>query len=150
MNANEMWQRYISDNNLNEELKNKDFYAWSFADTPDELAELVLKGIKTSSSSSFQLYEVTNIRLSEVGDYHIVLDSNNIAICIIQTTSVKIIPFDKIGEKEAIDEGDGNLENWVKIHERYFKDELNKFNIAFDYKIPLVYEEFKLLYPKNI
>ncbi len=143
MTAKEMWQVFSDYQNISHSI----YSAWQFGDTPDELADLVLMGIKTSSSSAFELYQFVDTRISEKGDYHIVLNSKNEAVCIIQTTKVSILPFHQIGEKEALAEGDGSLKNWSNIHVRYFTEELRKHDLDFRYDMLLVYEEFKRVYP---
>ncbi len=142
MTAQEMWMKFTEKSNL----QNEKYTAWAFGDTPDELAELVLKGIKTATSSLYCLYDIKENKLSKVGEYNIVLNSKNEAVCIIKTTTISIIPFNKITEQQAIAEGDGNLNNWKKIHRDFYTDCLKVYDIKFEENTELVFEEFELVY----
>ena len=53
------------------------YSAWGFGDAPDQLADLVLKGIKTATASAHDLYfmEGKEEPLPQPGDYSIILDS---------------------------------------------------------------------------
>ena len=53
MSAEELWNEFIQKYNINE---NK-FEAWAFGENTKELTKLVLKGIKTATSSLYVLYE---------------------------------------------------------------------------------------------
>ena len=53
MKAQELWNKYTSDKSLTYE-------AWAFGEAPDELAELVIQGIKTATCSSYGLYQINN------------------------------------------------------------------------------------------
>lgn len=104
MNAEDMWKIYSKKNNLN----NKSYEAWAFGDKPDELAELVLQGIKTATSSLYALYAIEQEPLPEEGDYSVILNSHGDARCIIKTTRVYVVPFNKVSENHAYREGEGD------------------------------------------
>ena len=73
MKADEIWKR----SGLNGE-----YQAWQFGSDPDELADLVRKGIKTATCSSYELYLKTGEPVPKAGDCSIVLDSRDEAVCI--------------------------------------------------------------------
>ena len=123
----------------------KNVRAYRFGDTPDELAELVAKGIKTATSNAKKLFEVNNKMIPNAGDYNIILNKNFEPVALIQITSVEIKPYDEIDEPFAIAEGDGSYENWHAIHERYFSEQLAKIQESFHPKLELVCQTFKLL-----
>lgn len=86
MNAEQMWIEYKKiNNNIKDEYE-----AWSFGVEADFLADLVLRGEKTATASAHPLYEIENEPLPIVGKHNIILDSENRAICIIQTTKVYV------------------------------------------------------------
>ena len=62
--------------------------AWAFGAEPDLLAQLVLDGVKTATASAYDLYEVDNEPLPQVGSYDVILDSHDEAVCIIEITKV--------------------------------------------------------------
>ena len=61
--------------------KSSHYEAYSFGDpeSADYIADLVKNGIKTATSSALELYE-ENERIPQVGDYNVILDSQNLPI----------------------------------------------------------------------
>lgn len=143
MTAQEMWNCY----HLCEKVS-ADWTAWSFADS-DELAELTLKGIKTATSSAYALYERDGEPLPREGEYSVVLNAREEAVCIIRTEKVTILPFDEVGETHAWKEGEGDrsLDYWRKVHEAFFTQELSRAGETFDWKMGVVCEEFVRVFP---
>lgn len=139
MNAKELW---------NKSGLIGEYEAWAFGDSPDKLLDLVLKGIKTATSSAYDLYIEENIDIPKVNDYSVLLDSNNNALCIIRNIKVSIKSFDEVDEEFAYKEGEGDksLAYWRKVHEEFFTNELKTINKEFNNKIKVVLEEFELVY----
>lgn len=144
MNAQEMWEQYSTQYNIT-----ADYQAWPFGADPDELARLVLTGIKTGTASAYLWYELEDLELPKVGDYSVVLNSKEDAVCIIQTTKVYIVPFDEVSEEHAYKEGEGDrsLQYWRRVHEDFFKDEFWEAGLTFDYQTKVVCEEFARVFP---
>ena len=138
MTAEELWKKSGI---------NGTYDAWAFGGDPDGLAEMVRKGIKTATSSALCLYESGNEPLPQPGDYSIILDSADNAVCIIRTTKVYVIPFGQVSEGHAFKEGEGNrsLEYWRKVHEEFFTDDLQIIGQEFDIQMKVVCEEFELV-----
>lgn len=84
MTAKEMWNQFRKKENINVEYE-----AWAFGGDPDGLAQLVLQGTKTATASAFPLYAVENEPLPKVGDYSVILDSRNEAVCKISKSYVR-------------------------------------------------------------
>lgn len=144
MNAEEIWNEYRRiNNNINDEYE-----SFAFGDNADLLADLVLKGEKTATSSAYELYESEDESLPESGRYDIILDSKNRAICIIQITNIYITEFDKITASHAFKEGEGDksLAYWHKIHKEFFTKCLNEAGIKFNKNMKVVCEEFKVVF----
>ena len=82
-----------------------------------------------------------------MGDFHIILDSEENAVCITRTTKVYVTTFDAVSEEHAFKEGEGNrsLEYWRKVHKKYFADELKAINRQFNERIELGCEEFEVV-----
>lgn len=141
MNAQEMWNLYTKDQSL-------EYEAWAFGDDADLLADLVLKGIKTATSSNYIFYELENEELPQVNEYSIILNSKEEAVCIIQTTKVYIVPFHEVSEEHAYKEGERNrtLEDWRDIHKTFFGNELKEIGKEFKEDMLVVCEEFKVVY----
>ena len=115
MKSDQMWQTYKI---LNQTIGDK-IDAWAFGVEADYLAELVLMGQKTATSSAFDLYAVGNEPLPKENELSVILDSKENAICIIETTKVEVIPFKEVSEDHAYKEGEGDrrLTYWRELHE---------------------------------
>ncbi len=139
MTAEELWKK----SGLSGEYE-----AWAFGGAPDKLADLVIRGIKTATCSALVLYEHDNELIPKAGDYSVILDSKDNALCIIQTTRVYIESFNKVSAQHAYKEGEGDrsLEYWREVHEEFFTEELKSINQDFDENMKLVCEEFELVY----
>ncbi|GAF41995.1 hypothetical protein JCM14202_3993 [Agrilactobacillus composti DSM 18527 = JCM 14202] len=88
------------------------FQAWSFGDNAqlaDELADLVLSGQKTATTSNYILYGLTNEPLPKVGDLSIILNGSQLPVCVIETTKVYKTTFAQVSAEHARKEGEGDL-----------------------------------------
>lgn len=144
MNAQQMWNLYSTKENIT-----ADYEAWAFGAAPDELAQLVLSGTKTATASAYPLYILDGEELPRTGEYSIILDSKDEAVCIIKTTKVFVVPFDEVNEHQAFKEGEGDrsLVYWRIVHEAFFRECMEEAGLVFDYKMKVVCEEFEKVYP---
>lgn len=103
----------------------KDIERWKFGIDNNQLINLVLKNIKTATTS---LYNDSNI--PKIGDMSIVTYDDNTDACLIKTTNVIISEFKNINKDLAYLEGEGDrsLEYYRKIHNDYFKSIDSNFN----------------------
>lgn len=114
----------------------------------NELLQLVLDGHKKATSSSLWSYELEGNRIPEVGDLSIVTDWEGIPRCVIQTTAVTIIPYSKVTYELCMREGeDDTLESWQSGHIRFFKNEGTSLGYEFREDMPVVFEDFEVVYP---
>ncbi|MBQ6477842.1 MAG: ASCH domain-containing protein [Erysipelotrichaceae bacterium] len=141
MTAEELWQKSGLQGS---------YEAWAFGGAPDKLAELTRKGIKTATCSALVLYEQEGEEIPKEGDYSVILNARQEAVCIIRTTKVYIESFDKVSTEHAFKEGEGDrsLIYWREVHREFFTDELESVNMTFDEKMKLVCEEFEVVYEK--
>lgn len=144
MNAEQMWSEYKK---TNDNIKDK-YKAWAFGVDADLLADLVLNGEKTATASAYPLYEIENEPLPKVGEYNIILNSENKAVCVIQTTKVYIEKFREISSEHAFKEGEGDksLSYWRRCHEKFFTMCMNEVGKEFNEDIKVVCEEFKVVF----
>mgnify|MGYP000680128718 CR=1 FL=1 len=145
MNAEEMWQAFP-------DRKADDTYlAWQYGCAQDKLAQLTLQGTKTATASSYPVYKAENEPVPAVGDYSIILDSQNQAVCIIQTTQIDIVPFYQVDEEQAYLEGEGDrtLTYWREVHRTFFESEMQSIHQKFTEDMLVVCERFKIVYPKS-
>lgn len=81
MTADELWK---------ESGLTGDYEVWAFGEAPDQLASLVKDRIKTAICSAYDLYQIENENLPRAGQYSIILNSREEAVCIIKTTKVYV------------------------------------------------------------
>lgn len=144
MNASEMWELFP-------DKKDSDCYqSWAYGAAADQLADLTLRGIKSATASAYPFYEIENEPLPTIGEYSIILNGKDEAVCIIQTTNVELIPFKDVDAHHAYLEGEGDrsLDYWRKVHEEFFTHELQSIHQTFDENMIVVCEKFKVVYPK--
>ena len=124
------------------------YEAWSFGEAPDKLADLVLQGIKTATCSAYDLYQINTEPLPQAGDYSVILNSSEEAVCIIKTIKVYVTEFKNVSEEQAFKEGEGDrsLEYWRKVHESFLTNELASVHKEFDARTKVVCEEFEVVY----
>lgn len=146
MTAEELWIDFSEKNNIND----CEYSAWAFGGDPDPLARLVLEGKKTATASAYPLYEIENESLPEAGEYSIVLDSNDNAVCVIRTKEVYVIPFRNVTPEHAYKEGEGDksLEFWRDVHQKFFSDCLEEAGLEFSQDMKVVCEEFEVVYSR--
>lgn len=127
----------------------EDYEAWAFGGDPDGLAELTRAGIKTATASAGPLYALEGEPLPAPGEYSVILDGRDEAVCVIHTTRVYTVPFNQVGAEHAHREGEGDrsLEYWRRVHEDFFRAELEEAGLVFTPEMPVVCEEFEVVYP---
>lgn len=144
MTGQQMCQAFFQKSRISAECD-----AWAFGDDADALAELVLRGIKTATCSALPFYELEGEPLPREGQYSVILDSRERAVCVIQTTRVYQTSFRQITAEHAWKEGEGDrsLAYWRQVHEAFFSKELSEMEMAFSQDLMLVCEEFQRVYP---
>ena len=129
-----------------------DYEAWAFGDDPDTLAELVRTGVKTATASAYPFYELEGEELPKAGEYSVILNTKNEAVCIICTTKVYVTPYREVTAEQAWKEGEGDrsLDYWRRVHEAFFRKELEAVGLIFTEDMGVVCEEFEVIYPKEV
>lgn len=144
MTAQEMWDLFSTAQNITAE-----FDAWAFGDDADGLADLVSRGIKRATTSLHLWYELENEPLPQAGEYSVILNGREEAVCVIQTTGVTVTPYQEVDASFACLEGEGDrsLAYWRRVHEAFFTGELKEAGMSFDPSMKVVCEEFIKVYP---
>ena len=145
MTHQELWAAYKA---VNPEAGDG-YEAWAYGADPDTLAELTRTGLKTATASAGVWYEIGEEPMPQAGEYSVVLNSREEAVCVIRTTRVYTVPFDQVGVEQAWREGEGDrsLAYWRKVHEEFFRAELAEAGLEFSPAMPVVCEEFEVVYP---
>lgn len=125
--------------------------AWSFGATPEQadgLLQLVLDGVKVGTASSLWDYEATGDPLPYEGELSIILDGEGRPRALIETTSLRTVPFDEVDADHASSEGEGDrtLDYWRAAHERYWRA-YSENPRGFEPRTPVICERFRLIFP---
>lgn len=114
----------------------------------DELAELVLRGTKRATAGLVWAFESANKPPPRSGNLSVVTRFSGEPICVIETKSVKIVQFAEVDSDFAAaeGEGDGSLAYWRRAHTAYFGRECARLNREFSDDMPVVCEEFRVVF----
>lgn len=118
--------------------------AWSIGDNPDmanELAALVIKGLKTASCGSLAAY-LAEESPPKIGSHNIILNGQGVPVCVIRMLSLRLVRFSDVTQEFARKEGEGDLslEYWRKEHQAFFTREG-----SYSEDMELVAEEFEVV-----
>lgn len=144
MTGKELWEQFVAKNGP----VDCEYEAWAFGVDADLLAQLVVSGTKTATASAYPLYELEKEPLPQTGTYSVILDSKDNAVCVIQTTNVAVVPFNKVTEEHAYKEGEGDrsLDYWREVHETFFRECMTEAGLEFATDMKVVCEEFVVVY----
>lgn len=145
------WNDFLATQPPDSPYRRKTYVAEGFGDNPalaDELATLVLSGVKTGTCSALWEWEAEGNPMPEVGLISITLNGTGDPICILETTEVTIRRYNEVDEDFARAEGEGDLSlaYWREAHKRFFSRVLAKIGREFSEDMPVVCERFKVLF----
>jgi uncharacterized protein YhfF len=128
------------------------FYeAFAFGDSDamaDELAQLVLAGVKRATASLAWTYEVEQRPPPKAGDLSIVQSSAGQPLCVIETTAVDAVPFEEVSAEFAAVEGEGDrtLASWRRDHQAFFERECKRIGRTPGPRMRVLCERFRVVY----
>jgi len=128
------------------------FYeAFAFGDSErmaDELAQLVLAGVKRATASLAWTYELEHKPRPKAGDLSIVTSGAGQPLCVIETTAVDEVAFEDVSAEFAHTEGegDGSLEFWQRAHSEFFARECARIRRDPSARMPVLCERFRVVY----
>ena len=148
MTGETMWQEFCRTTNTDE---NTSHDIWKFCgggEFADELANLVLAGVKTATASNKLAFDMDGDELPDVGAYSVVLFDNDEAACVIRDVKVSVVPFNQVSAEHAYKEGDDDrgLEQWRQVHLRAFIPDYQEAGLDFDENGDCVLEEFEVVF----
>ena len=150
MTAKELWHEFCVSKGIAEDTP---YGAWAFCGggpTGDELAALVLKGIKFGTASALDdyIYEDALDELPKVGDYSVILLDNNEAVCVIRDYDVYTRPFGEVSHFHGYSEGEDErtLDAWRRIHTEAFGPDLKEIGYPLTNASKIVCEKFTVEY----
>jgi len=98
------------------------FYFADSESLANSLADLVLKGVKTATSSLRWGYEAEGEHEPQQGELCVVTNWVGTPLCVIETTEVQVKAFEDVDEAFAAAEGEGDrsLAYWREVHWAFF------------------------------
>ena len=103
-----MWKRYLESIGENIDNTSKTYTSWYFCNdekNANELANLVVEGVKRGTTSLYELYKIDNEETPKKDQYSIVIDWNGVAQCIIKNKNIYILKFKDVDDRLAYIEG---------------------------------------------
>ena len=149
LNLQAFWTSFVARSG---DIDEQRFYgAFAFGDSKElanSLAELVMRGVKCATAGSLWAIEARNEALPKPGDLSVVTDGDGRPLCVIETISVEIVPFEDVSAEFAATEGegDGSLEFWRQAHTGYFTRECARLGRTFSVTMPVACETFKVVF----
>lgn len=141
----DFWNEFCMSTNQGE-IQFKD--AFQFGASADWLADLVVQGKKTATTSGYVFYELEKEPIPQAGEYYIVLNAQEEPVAVIQIHSVEVLPMNEVTEEFALAEGEGDYQFWWQAHEKFFTELLKDYDIEFSPDMVVVCERFKKVYSK--
>jgi len=128
------------------------FQVWYFGLTreeAEELCNLVLEGKKTATASLTAEYEKQPEDAPVMNGYSVVTDFDGKPKCVIQTTELRVVPYNEVDAEFAFNEGEGDqsLDYWREAHWDYFSKRCAEIGIEPSLEMSVNCERFRLLYP---
>jgi uncharacterized protein YhfF len=125
--------------------------AFAFGDSEhmaNELAALVLKGVKRGTASVAWRYETGETPQPKPGDFSIVTDWHKKPLCVIETDAVDVVPFNEVSEDFARIEGedDGTPKSWRRNHTKFFAGECERLGRIPSETMLVVCERFTVVF----
>lgn len=125
--------------------------SWHFCDdeaSADNLAALVIEGVKRGTASLAAVYEAEKEPLPKTGDLSIILNWAGQPQCIIETVNVWTWPFAEVPAWFAAIEGEGDktLDYWKRVHREFFNRESEILGIPFGDATMVICEEFRVIH----
>lgn len=120
------------------------------ADSADDGAVLITRGIKTATSSLLWEYEAQHKPLPQVGSLSILENGRHDPVCVVETTELVTQPFREVDQLFAYEYGewDRSLKSWRLRCWRIFLDRCQELGREADHTMPLVCERFRVIYPR--
>lgn len=114
----------------------------------DDLLGLYLAGKKTAGSSLVEDYKTAGDSLPRVGNYWIVLDSQDRPGCLVKTVRVEFNRFGDIpaAVARAESEGDLSVAYWKRVHADFFAPFLESWGVTSLEDAQVVTEHFEVVF----
>ncbi len=154
-NVERYWEQFLASlpAGARRPLAYADTAAFGFTwDDARKIAPLVRDGTKTASGGLVWSNEADGKPGSRPGDLWIVIAGPDEPVCIIETTEVRVIPYDEVPEEYAWEggEGDRTLSDWRRIYWEMIVSECKRIGRQPSPKAPLAMERFRVVYAEPL
>jgi uncharacterized protein YhfF len=114
----------------------------------NHLAALVLAGKKRATAGLAWSFDAEKGRPPKAGDLSVITDWGGNPLCVIETVSVAVVPFEEVSAEFAAAEGEGNgsLDYWRTVHWEYFLRECARIGRKPHAAMPVLCEHFEVIY----
>lgn len=142
------WNRYLKDRGLPEGTPYQDVFHFELSEYwANELLRLVLIGQKKATASALAEFSLEGRRVPEAGDLYILTDWSETPRCVVRVDRVTILPFREMTWDLCSKEGeDDSLASWRAGHRKFFSAEGHALGYQFSEDMPVVFEEFAVVY----
>jgi len=154
-NVDRYWEQFLA--SLKAGAKRPSAYADTAAfgftwDDAREIASLVRIGTKTATGGLVWSNEADGTPGSRPGDLWIVIAGPDEPVCLIETTEVRVIPYDEVPEEYAREGGEGErtLSDWRRMYWEMIVSECKRIGREPDRKAPLAMERFRVVYSEPL
>ncbi|MEM1091404.1 MAG: ASCH domain-containing protein [Pseudomonadota bacterium] len=115
----------------------------------DELAELVVSGVKRGTAPLLWSYEFDGDPPPTPGSLRVIVNWRGQARCVVETTRVDVVAYEDVtAEFAAIEgEGDGSLAYWQSVHWPYYERECHRVGKQPSLQMPILCEQFRRVFP---
>jgi len=148
-NVAAFWDAFCAE--AGDDASHRFFEAFHFADdrdTANDLADLVLAGVKRATASLVWTLESAGVSPPGPGALSVVTYWDGTPACVIETLDVEVLPFEQVtAEFASIEgEGDGSLAFWRRVHWLYFGRECARVGRAPSLTMPVACERFEVVH----
>ncbi len=115
----------------------------------NSLVPLAVSGQKRGTCHLDLDFEIMGVPRRKVGDYWVVVDSENAPHCLVKVVRIDTLAIKDVGEDFARREGEGDLSlrHWREVHEKYWRRQLETWGHPFSDELVVVCEYFEKLHP---
>ena len=118
----------------------------------DELAELVLAGVKRASADLPAALAVAQTPLPRIGGHWIVCDAMGLPRCVVRSVELRLGPLASVDDSFAWDEGEGDRTraSWLAEHESFFRRVQHALGIDWSDDSEVLFERFRVVWPPDL
>lgn len=142
------WKRFLAETGRDPNTRYLECFHFDLNErSANALLALVLAGKKRATSSSLYAFQLEGCEPPKQGSLSIVTDWDGNPRCVIETTSVVVLPFREITFELCSREGeDDTLESWQRGHRRFFTEDGKALGYEFSEDMPVIFEDFEVVY----